>query len=136
MRREAENEKVLTAIRFMESKEVGHLSALKSDEGPTSIIPLTSPGKVAQRRKRARKRMGRKRAKDRCVKQIATTHQPNQVEGTPPGDEATKEPSIRRLKGNEDVVGLGGGECHGPHFRRVLEYFGVFQNSLESSGIC
>ena len=94
MRWEVEKEMVLTALRFMESKEVGHLSALKSDEGPTSVITHTSHGKLAQMRKHAGTRMGRNRAKDRCAKQIAMTHQPYQVKGTPPGDEATKEPSI------------------------------------------
>ena len=116
MRREAEKEKVLTAIRFTESKEVSHLSALKSDKGPTK----TSPRKLAQRRKCAKTRIRCKRANDRCGTQIATTHQPNPVQGTPSGDEVTKGPSIRRPKGNEDVAGLGGGECHEPCFRRVI----------------
>jgi len=114
MRWEVEKENVLTALRFTESKEVGHLSALQKDEGPMNVISPTSPGKLAQRRKRAKSRMGRKRAKDRGAELLATTHQPNQVEGTPPRDEATQGPSIRRPKGNEDVARLDGGECHGP----------------------
>ena len=77
IRREFEKEKVLTALRFPESKEVGHLSALKSDQGPVSVIPPTSPGKLAQRRKCARMRMGRKRVKGRSAEQTATTHHPN-----------------------------------------------------------
>jgi len=77
MRREAEKKRVLTALRFTKSKEVGHLFALESDEGPMSVIPLTSPGKLAQRRKRARTRMGCKRVKDRCTEEITTTYHPN-----------------------------------------------------------
>ena len=104
MRRENEKEKVLNALHFMDSKEVGLLSALKSDEGPTNVISPTSPRKRAQRRNRARKRKVHKQAKDQCAQQIATTHQPNQVEGTTPGDKATRGLSIRRPKGNEDVA--------------------------------
>ena len=135
MRREAEKEKMLTALRFTDSKEVGLLSALKSDEGPTSVIPPTSLEKQAQRRKRARTRMGRKRAKDRCAEKLAMTHQPNQVGRTPPGDKPTQGPTIRRPKGNKDIARLAAGKCHGPRFQRVLECSGISQNGLEPSGI-
>ena len=139
MRREAEKEKVLTTIHFTESKEVGHLSALKSDEGSTSVIPKTSPGKLAQTRKRARTRIGRKQTKDRCATQIATTHQPNSVEGTHSGDEATKERLLecaRRPKHTKTQSQRG---CCRVGWRRMsratfLKNSRMFQNGLEPSG--
>lgn len=87
------------------------------------------------RKKWARTRIGRKRSKERCAKQLNATHQPNQVEETPPGDEGAQEPNKRRSKGNEDVARLSRGECHGPYFRRVLECSRIFHNALEPSGI-
>ena len=80
--------------------------------------------------------MGCKRAKDRYVELLTTTHQPSEVKETPHGDEATQEPSIQSPKDNEDVARLGGRECYGPNFQRVLECSRVHQNVLESSGIC
>ena len=77
MRSEAEKGKILISLCSMDSKEVGHLYALKRDEGPMSVVPPTSPTKLAQRRKRARTRMGCKRVKDRCTEEITTTYHPN-----------------------------------------------------------
>ena len=86
----------------MESKEVGRLSSLKRDEGPMGVMPSTSPRKLAIR-KQARIRLGHKRAKDRCAEQLNATHQPNQMEETPLGDEATQEPNMQRPIDNGDV---------------------------------
>jgi len=70
-------------------------------------------------------RIGRKHVKNQCAEQLTTTHQPNQVERTPPRDDTTQGPSIRRPRGNEDVARWGGGECHMLYFRRVLECFRI-----------
>jgi len=88
MRHEAGKKRVISALRFMENKEVGHLHALKRDEGPEGVMPPTSRGKLG-RRKRARTRIRWKSAKDQCAEQLIATHQPNQVKRTPSRDEAT-----------------------------------------------
>ena len=118
IKREAHKEKVLPALQFSERREEGCLATLTRDEGPTGDTPQMLPRKLTPRRRRARTRMGRKRAKDRCAEELGSTIQ---VESTPPADETTQGPSIRRPNDNEDVAGLGGGGCHGPPFRRVLE---------------
>jgi len=133
-RREAEKERVLPILRFTKNKEVGHLATLKRDREPEGIMPLTWPRKLV-RRKRARTRVGCKCANDRYAEQFNATHRPSQLEETPPGDEATQEPTIRRPKGNDDVARSGGEECHEPRFQRVLEYSRILHNALEPFGI-
>jgi len=61
-------EKVLPALRFIESREAGYIATPMRGEVPTGVIPLTSPRKLVQTRKQARTRRGRKHANDRCVK--------------------------------------------------------------------
>jgi len=87
MRQEVYKERVLPTLRFTESKEVGHLSGLKRDEGPKGVMCPTSPEKLT-RRKWARTRMGRKCTKDQCAKQLNATHQPNRANRTSRGIQA------------------------------------------------
>ena len=78
IRREADKQRVFPALRFTERKEVGHLSALKRDEGPKGVMRPISPRKLA-RRKWDKTRMGHKSSKDQCVEQFYcnTSFQPS-----------------------------------------------------------
>ena len=68
IRREAKKESALPALQFTESREVGYLATLTRDKGPKGVIPLTSPKKLAQRRKQVTTKMGCKRRRDKCFK--------------------------------------------------------------------
>jgi len=63
----------------MENRDVGYLAALKKHEGPKGVMPLTSLGKFAQKRKQVRMRMRYKCAKGRCDEQLNSAHQPTHV---------------------------------------------------------
>jgi len=48
MRREAEKERVLHALRFTKSKEVGHVSTLKRDKGPEGVHAFHSAWEICK----------------------------------------------------------------------------------------
>uniref|UniRef100_A0A7C9DG49 Uncharacterized protein n=1 Tax=Opuntia streptacantha TaxID=393608 RepID=A0A7C9DG49_OPUST len=135
MKRDAEKERVLPALQFSINREPSHLAALKRDKGPMCIKATTPSRKKAPRKKRANGKTRCKHARGQSANKNASSHS-IQVQGTSPGNKATQESSIQRPKGNENVARLGGGECHGSSFRRVLEYFGELQNLPEPSEIC
>ena len=130
IKRDAEKKRVLSALQFSINRESGHLAALKRDKGPMCIKGTTPPKKKAPRKKRVNRKTRSKHARGQSDDENASSHS-IQVQGTSPRNKATQESSIQRPKGNEDVARLGGGECHGSSFRRVLEYSGEFQNLPE-----
>ena len=85
IKRDVEKERVLPALQFSIHREAGHLVALKRDEGVMCVKALTSPGKKARRKKRARGKTRCKHEKGQIVERDASSH-PNQVKRTSPGN--------------------------------------------------
>jgi len=49
MRREAKEERELSALQFSRNGELGYLATLKRDEGSTCVMPRTIPRKITLR---------------------------------------------------------------------------------------
>jgi len=83
MKRNAEKERVLSALQFSIQQEPGYLAAFKRDEGPMCIKATTQPRKKAPRKKRAHRKTRCKHTRGQNAEKKASSHS-IQVQGTSP----------------------------------------------------
>jgi len=107
---------------ILKNGELGYLSAFKRHERPMCVKPIPS-GKLAPGSKQADRKTKWQHVKGlTCQIECDTA---TYLNGRNASWES-QESSILRRKRNEDILRLGGGECHGSRFQRFVEYPKIF----------